>query len=272
MKISTETVHRIVATGFLGEAPSRSHVVDHIDTNRRNNRPENLRWVTRLENLLLNPITTRRIVDVYGSIEAFLTNPARSAKSPLGPDFEWMRTVTAEEGQASLQRMLAWARREENMQSKSLADWVERRASPLNRRGIHVEEHPMTKASLTAGASQRRWKTPAEFPACPALAKPRDLETYASALERGRVFSRSAYNQTTVDAVAWTPDRNGLLVLGELPDGEIKPWALAMITLEDGIFVHENCGSFFMKDGADKAFTLAQGLEWTGGEVFDDFC
>ena len=52
-RIRSEAVHRIVATAFLGPAPTPSHVVDHIDTNRQNNRPENLRWVTRLENIVL---------------------------------------------------------------------------------------------------------------------------------------------------------------------------------------------------------------------------
>lgn len=40
-------VHKIVATAFHGEQPSPSHVVDHVDTNRRNTRSENLRWVRR---------------------------------------------------------------------------------------------------------------------------------------------------------------------------------------------------------------------------------
>ena len=39
--IGSEPVHRIVATAFLGEAPSKNYVVDYIDTNRQNNRPEN---------------------------------------------------------------------------------------------------------------------------------------------------------------------------------------------------------------------------------------
>ena len=56
MYISSHVVHRIVALAFH-PSPSDQHVVDHIDTNRRNNRADNLRWVTRLENLLLNPVT-----------------------------------------------------------------------------------------------------------------------------------------------------------------------------------------------------------------------
>ncbi|MDZ4087367.1 MAG: HNH endonuclease signature motif containing protein [Tabrizicola sp.] len=69
MAISGHKLHRIVATAFHGEQPSKNHVVDHIDTNRRNNRPDNLRWVTRLENILLNPITAKRVEFLYGSIE-----------------------------------------------------------------------------------------------------------------------------------------------------------------------------------------------------------
>ena len=49
MEIAGQRVHRIVAFAFLGNPPSDQHVVDHIDTNRRNNRPKNLRWLTRLE-------------------------------------------------------------------------------------------------------------------------------------------------------------------------------------------------------------------------------
>ena len=51
--------------------------VDHIDTNKKNNRPENLRWITRLENILLNPITLSRIIFKYGSIDSFLENPSK---------------------------------------------------------------------------------------------------------------------------------------------------------------------------------------------------
>lgn len=55
-EIASVRVHRIVATAFHGEPPTKEYVVDHVDINKQNNRPENLRWVTRLENILLNPI------------------------------------------------------------------------------------------------------------------------------------------------------------------------------------------------------------------------
>jgi len=33
-------------TAFHGAPPTNDHFVDHIDTNKQNNRPANLRWVT----------------------------------------------------------------------------------------------------------------------------------------------------------------------------------------------------------------------------------
>ena len=51
----------------------------------------------------------------------------------------------------------------------------------------------------------------------------------------------------------------------------VKPWALCKITLQNGIFIHENCGSFFQESGGLKNFTIAMGKEWTKGPVFDDF-
>ena len=42
MDIAGERVHRIVATAFHDDSPGKGYVVDHIDTNRQNNRVDNL--------------------------------------------------------------------------------------------------------------------------------------------------------------------------------------------------------------------------------------
>ena len=40
------SLHRLVATAFLGPAPSRKHTVDHLNMDTGDNRKENLEWVT----------------------------------------------------------------------------------------------------------------------------------------------------------------------------------------------------------------------------------
>jgi hypothetical protein len=79
--IASVSVHRIVATAFHGIKPSIYHIVDHIDTNKQNNRPSNLRWLTRLENIVDNQITANKIASIYGSIDNFLSNPKLYSKT-----------------------------------------------------------------------------------------------------------------------------------------------------------------------------------------------
>lgn len=103
-KFCGESVHRIVAVAFLGEPPSKLHVVDHLDTNRQNNRPENLRWLTRLENILLNPYTKAKIEFCCGSVENFLRNPSLlKGHEADDTNFAWMRAVTHEEAMNTLE-------------------------------------------------------------------------------------------------------------------------------------------------------------------------
>ena len=45
-----ETVHKLVALAFHGPRPSPAHEVAHGDNDVSNNRPDNIRWATVLEN------------------------------------------------------------------------------------------------------------------------------------------------------------------------------------------------------------------------------
>ena len=65
-----------------------------------------------------------------------------------------------------------------------------------------------------------------------------------------------------------------IIVKCESGDGEnaIKPWSVSTITYENEMYVHSLYKTCFHRDSADKYFTVLQGKEWTGGDVFDDFC
>ena len=125
-----ERVHRIVATAFYGDH-SQEYVVDHIDTNRCNNRIENLRWLTRLENILRNPITLKKIITICGSIEAFLEDPSSIGNAfSSQQNLAWMRTVSAEEGRATLERLTAWANKDTTFSSEKssgIGEWIYKR-------------------------------------------------------------------------------------------------------------------------------------------------
>lgn len=104
-------VHQVVCTAFHGPEPQPHMVVDHIDTNRCNNRPENLRWLTRLENALNNDATRKKIIYLCGSIEAFIENPAILRTKTLPPDVSWMKIVTKEEAAACKKHIEEWGQR-----------------------------------------------------------------------------------------------------------------------------------------------------------------
>lgn len=123
-----ERVHIIVATAFHGEKPTKQYVVDHIDTNRQNNRPENLRWLTRLENILLNPITKAKIEYLCGSVENFLQNPAQlNGHESDDANFAWMRAVTPEEARNTLanwKKIISKPRTEFTSKGNPIEEWI----------------------------------------------------------------------------------------------------------------------------------------------------
>ncbi len=266
--IGAEVVHRIVATAFHGEPPSPQYIVDHIDTNRHNNRPENLRWLTKLENILNNPITKKRIIKRCGSIEAFLENPS-ILKNHVSddPNFEWMRAVSPEEAQNAWNRLSDWASKEDdnNVQIRGkLGEWLYQGSNSTDDKTIDIE-------SETPSAVQRNWKTPCEFPLCPQEKANFSISKYYTKLKIGEVFSTNQFSSTLIEDFAISNNGKTIWVMGVNSDKEtMKQWTLAQITFENNHFVHESLGSFVQKVGAEKQFTIVQGIEWTGGETFDE--
>lgn len=113
MLINSHRVHIIVATAFIPGNEDGKMVVDHKDTNRCNNRVENLRWLTRLENVLLNEATLKRVTYLCGGdINKFINNPScLHDLTGSNQDIMWMRTVSAEEARKAWEHISAWAKR-----------------------------------------------------------------------------------------------------------------------------------------------------------------
>lgn len=289
-------IHQIVATAFFGERDTKKYVVDHKDSNRRNNRVENLHWLTRLENVLKNPATLKKVIMCCGSLEAFLENPSMLGKfANQDPNFSWMRTVSKEEGRQALKNMNEWAKQPiVEHKGKGMGEWIYQSlgfnpqmevfnqsmqqmgtSKPQINTSPKVSSKPIEDtiaANSPINAAQKRWRTPSDFPLCPTKASD-VIETYYNNLSKGQIFSKNQYGSSMILDFAMNENKTCIWVLSKNPDkGAVKPWAFASIVMKDGKFVHENLGSFFKEDGGLKYFTLAQGKTWTGGDCFDDYC
>lgn len=260
LEIASVRIHRIVATAFHGEPPTIEQVVDHIDTNKQNNRPDNLRWVTRLENILLNPVTARRIELVCGSVEAFLADPSKFRDKFQEPNYEWMFTVSADEAQLSLERMQSWAKSDKPLQGGSLGEWI------FNRKIVQPPpaKHHNYIMSKTPNAAQliiTIYDKPNEYPSTPQAFKGNPLTAYYESLNEGATFFRNHNGEYIVVKSGFSKDRHTLYVMTksayvwrEREDGEYSPVSIAElpekvsnedlhhslteITYEDGLFVH----------------------------------
>jgi hypothetical protein len=272
-EIASVSIHRIVATAFHGEPPTKEHVVDHVDTNKQNNRPDNLRWVTRLENILLNPITAKRIKIICGSVEEFLADPSKFRGKFPDPNYEWMCAVSVREAQTSKERLLTWAKGDKSIQGGSLGEWIFNRSLPKNQIEVQASEIPEYSTSLTSNAVQKDWKTPTEFLCCPQENTDNSIVLYSKNIRIGEPFSVNQYAESIALNYAISNDENILWVMCEFNEGgSIKPWSLLQVTFENNLFVHKSLGTFFQKVGVEKQFTLVQGLEWTGEDSIDDYC
>lgn len=156
MEIGSARVHIIIATAFLGERSSKIYVVDHIDTNRQNNRLENLRWLTRLENVLSNPITRKKIEFICGcSAEEFLSNPDKyKDRFDFNYSYGWMRTVSKEEGMACLKHGLLWAASDNLPSGGLIGEWIFKSNNSQNKI-IDGEEIKLRKEETIAKVFQR---------------------------------------------------------------------------------------------------------------------
>lgn len=284
--IGTARVHIIVATAFYGPRDTTIYVVDHIDTNRQNNRPDNLRWLTRLENAILNEITKKKIELICGSIEAFLENPSllRGHESE-DKSFGWMKNVTKEEARNCLDNWTRWARtttatHDPNYKKKEIGDWIYQSSkskpvinSPTNKKQMDTlpvdnkpipdpipiekqedSEDRLITESKTLLAAQYHWRTLTEFPCCPNVINEDGLLMYKENLKEGNVFTSNQYDTYYVVDKGMKKDGNELIVLATNNKEGFLSWSIVSIWMRKGKYVHESIERKAGKELSSKYF------------------
>ena len=262
LHISGVRVHRIVATAFHGEPPDPKYVVDHIDTNCRNNRPENLRWLSRFENALKNPMTRKKIEYLCGSIEAFFENPSMLNDLQGIPNFKWMRGVTPEEAKNCMLRMSLWAKSDKKpVKSTGVIDrkssFGERVYKPLQKWEVGLAGEPGLELALTPWCAQYMWRADAYFPSCPQDFGTDPIDDYFRNLKVGAVLAYSdhddIYRKHTVLKSKILIEKSSILVMSERADGK---WSIIGIELHEKSkhFIHFILASYSSKGEADKSF------------------
>lgn len=249
LTIVSAPIHRIVATAFLGDPPTEDYVVDHIDTNRHNNRPNNLRWVTRFENLVNNPISRKKIEKITGvSIFDFLKNPNQYLDAFKGSDFHWMRAVSEEEACNCLENLQKLLKKDENIVEEKrdvidnkvgLGEWIYGN-NETSWDDIIID-------SLTPYAKQKNWLTPTIFNCCPDCISDNPIDSYYANLSEGIVFSQNQYGYTEVLKYAMCDV--GIIVEVSDHTESVKGYYLRKITFENDSYIHENLGSYFTEEG-----------------------
>ena len=240
-------VHLIVALAFLGEKPRNDMVVDHKDTIKVNNRPSNLHYVTRFENLVNNPLTREKLEHVVGlPIEKILDDLSILHNLQLPPTLTWVKTVSQAEA-------IVIKRKMEKLVSKPLS---------------LSEKTNETNQSYAIQTSD--WFPRGEFPCCPQHENS-SLSEYAGNLAKGKTIFKHSNRMYIIEEFALSEDGKTLAVKCSDPESTKKNILITITYHSKKWFIHK-CNRFFGEEGLEKYYTLALGKEWTGGDVIDDYC
>ena len=272
LHIAGVVVHRIVATAFHGKPENPNLVVDHIDTNRYNNRPENLRWLTRLENALNNPITRKRIIYHCGSIEAFLKDPSLLRESDI-KSVDWMRRVSKEEAANFLSLMMKWVnetpdvvKNEINSNNPRSDTWSFRRElldiiivddedyDDENSEYVPKEDiYPYTKY-YQPKIIQKNFDIQYTFLCYPTVTYNTQLEDYYENLKVGKNLAKSSDSDLLIIDYKLLEDEDRLYVKCYNAGLEIKQIVLISISFKTMYYVHKNLGVFCTEEDMNKNY------------------
>ena len=285
MMLGDHRIHIIVANAFLGEHDSRVYVVDHINTNRCNNRVENLRWFTRLENALNNPITRKRIEMLCGGdIQKFINDPScLRTDNPKAQDLSWMRTVSSQEAKTAMENLMHWAQTPSfpnnfDMQIKD-REWMFRKNTDNQYKHSNLKsENAVKKLNELKSVHDNETmnhRADAHEPFVEYLLYSSEdcvnLEAYFAKMTPGVAFSKTRLGYSNVIKAMIAKDKSSIGVAVTMPSG-IKPFAAYKINCVNGAVVHEFLHTCFEKNGALQRMTEAAGEKWTGPDSIDNYC
>ena len=263
LKIGSHRVHIIVATAFLGAQDSKRYIVDHYDLNRKNNRIDNLRWLTKIEYALFNEASLKKIIWHYKSLKNFMEAP--NSPSEIDKELYWLQSISQKEATSAGQRLLEWLKNpyEDNYRkSKILLAFKDDK--------YYSNLICINKAAYPPTATQVYWNTPTEFPLCPThINHPNPLELYYQQLTVNEVITRNIYSEYIIDEFALLPS-NKLIIRSHTSDN-IKKYSIIEVRFDGTFFIHL-AHTFFEENGALKKFTILQGKEWLGKDSIDDYC
>lgn len=286
MMLGTHRIHIIVANAFLGERDSKVYVVDHIDTNRCNNRVENLRWFTRLENALNNPITRKRIEMLCGGdIQKFIDNPScLRTDNPKAQDLSWMRTVSPQEAKTAMENLMRWAKAAPSPGNVDMPvrdrEWmfrenIDNQYRDFNAKIKELLTEEVDKTKIIRDASSTNHREDAKEPFVEYLLNSPDghvnLDAYFAKLVPGAAFSKTRWGYSNVVKAMFAKDKSSIGVAVTMPS-DIKPFAAYKIYCVDGEIVHEFLHTCFDENGAMQRMTEAAGEKWTGPDSIDNYC
>lgn len=275
---SSIRVHQVVCTAFHGPAPMPEMVVDHIDTNRCNNRPENLRWLTRLENALANKFTRNKIIFLCGSVEAYLEDTSILRSKALPPNISWMRTVTKAEAEACKKHLDELVKKKTSGEpsGEGLGEYVfqsEKSSRAITYSDL-ISKYP--RAELEA-ICQKQYAEPmwecqvlnhteeSLFPSAPSSTVDGNtvIGEYRRMLHPGADFLISRYYKLVVVDVRDFDDGNQLRVLTERPNGERMIWYIFEIWTDGKVLFHQKVATFSLSK-EDKAYDAFNDLSTAG--------
>ena len=270
--LASKGIHRIVATAFHGENLSKEYIVDHIDTNKQNNRPENLRWITKEENIMNNPNTRDKIQYITGcSIEELKGNNWEELHKYTSEkqNTSWMRPTTKEEAENFHKKQEQWLSKKSemneenqklyeqlmkisNIQEKNqkekigMGEWV---FEPSKERNIDIFKYYFPSINMNA---VQTYKTPTEFQCCPDVTTEKSLDIYYINLDKNKLFSQNQYYKSYIIKADFDKKKEFILVQClSLNNKKDESYSLFKIKLEHNYYVHCYKKQFNSKDDCD---------------------